>query len=110
MPVLVCAATLSIGSMMLHPFEMATIANLADGRVIGTYYSVNNLLSGFGGVFGNLVSAAALTLSQSMGMSSLPWMVLLLLGLFSAACLKVVDRGDRLTPPRLQPQGAAAAP
>jgi hypothetical protein len=110
MPILVCAATLSIGSMMLHPFEMATIANLANGRVIGTYYSVNNLLSGFGGVFGNLVSAAALSLSQSMGMSSLPWMVLLLLGLFSAACLKLVDRDDRLTPPRLQPQGAAAAP
>jgi MFS family permease len=110
MPVLVCAATLSIGSMMLHPFEMATIANLADGRVIGTYYSVNNLLSGFGGVFGNLVSAAALSLSHSMGMASLPWMVLLLLGLFSAASLKFVDRGDRLTPPRLQPRSAAAAP
>ena len=110
MPILVCAATLSIGSMMLHPFEMATIANLADGRVIGTYYSVNNLLSGFGGVFGNLVSAAAISLSHSMGMASLPWLVLVLLGLSSAACLKLVDRGDRLTPARLRPQEAAAAP
>jgi MFS family permease len=110
LPILVCAATLSIGSMMLHPFEMATIANLAEGRVIGTYYSVNNLLSGFGGVFGNLVSAAAISLSHSMGMAGLPWLVLLLLGLLSAACLKLVDRGDRLTPARLQPQGAAATP
>jgi MFS family permease len=110
MPVLLCAATLSIGSMMLHPFEMATIANLADGRVIGTYYSVNNLLSGFGGVFGNLVSAAAISMSHSTGMTSLPWLVLLLLGLFSAACLKLVDRGDRLTPTRLQPQNAPATP
>jgi len=110
LPVLVCAATLSIGSMMLHPFEMATIANLADGRVIGTYYSVNNLLSGFGGVFGNLVSAAAISLSRSMGIASLPWLVLVLLGLSSAVCLRLVDRGDRLTPARLQPQGAAATP
>jgi len=110
LPILVCAATLSIGSMMLHPFEMATIANLADGRVIGTYYSVNNLLSGFGGVFGNLVSAAAISLSHSMGMASLPWLVLMLLGLASAACLKLVDRGDRLTPARLRPQEAAATP
>lgn len=110
LPILVCAATLSIGSMMLHPFEMATIANLSEGRVIGTYYSVNNLLSGFGGVFGNLVSAAAISLSHSMRMAGLPWLVLLLLGLFSATCLKLVDRGDRLTPPRLQPQGAAATP
>lgn len=108
LPILVCAATLSIGSMMLHPFEMATIANLADGRVIGTYYSVNNLLSGFGGVFGNLVSAAAITLSHSMGMASLPWLVLLLLGLSSAACLRLVDRGDRLTPARLRTNEAAA--
>jgi MFS family permease len=110
LPVLVCAATLSIGSMMLHPFEMATIANLADGRVIGTYYSVNNLLSGFGGVFGNLVSAAAISLSHSMGMASLPWLVLALLGLSSAACLRLVDRGDRLTPARPRPQEAAATP
>lgn len=110
LPILVCAATLSIGSMMLHPFEMATIAGLAEGRVIGTYYSVNNLLSGFGGVFGNLVSAAAISLSHSMGLVGLPWLVLLLLGLSSAACLKLVDRGDRLTPARLQPQGAAATP
>jgi hypothetical protein len=45
-----------------------------------------------------------------MGMASLPWLVLLLLGLSSAACLRLVDRGDRLTPARLQPQGAVAAP
>lgn len=108
LPVLICAAALSIGSMMLHPFEMATIANLAEGRVIGTYYSVNNLLSGFGGVFGNLVSAAAISLSRSTGVASLPWFVLLLLGLCSAAGLRLVDRGDRLTPPR--PQGAAVTP
>ena len=110
LPILVCAATLSIGSMMLHPFEMATIANLSGGRVIGTYYSVNNLLSGFGGVFGNLVSAAAISLSHTTGIASLPWVVLLLLGLSSAACLKLVDRGDRLTPARARPQGAVVTP
>ncbi|MDN3357945.1 MFS transporter [Actinomadura sp. DC4] len=111
LPILVCAAALSIGSMMLHPFEMATIANLSEGRVIGTYYSVNNLLSGFGGVFGNLVSAAAISLSHSTGIASLPWLVLLLLGLSSAACLRLVDRGGRLTPGRLRPpQEAVAAP
>jgi Na+/melibiose symporter-like transporter len=110
MPILVCAATLSIGSMMLHPFEMATIANLSGGRVIGTYYSVNNLLSGFGGVFGNLVSAAAISLSHSMRIAALPWLVLLVLGLASAAALRVVDRGGRLEPVPVRPQEAAATP
>ncbi len=110
LPVLACAATLTIGTMMVFPFEMATIANLSRGRVIGTYYSVNNLLSGFGIVFGNLVSAAALGLSHSMRMASIPWLMLLLLGLLSAAALKFVDRGGRLSPAHLAPQGAAATP
>ncbi len=110
LPVLLCAATLTIGTMMVFPFEMATIANLSQGRVIGTYYSVNNLLSGFGIVFGNLVSAAAIGLSHSMRMASLPWLMLLLLGLLSAAGLKFVDRDGRLTPAPLTPQSAGATP
>lgn len=110
LPILVCAGTLSAGSMMLHPFEMATIAGLSRGRVIGTYYSVNNLLSGFGGVFGNLVSAAAISLSHSMRIASLPWLVLMLLGLMSAASLWLVDRGDRLSPVPVRAQEAAATP
>ena len=110
LPILVCAATLSTGSMMLHPFEMATIAGLSRGRVIGTYYSVNNLLSGFGGVFGNLVSAAAISLSHSMRIASLPWLVLIVLGLMSATSLWLVDRGDRLNPVPARAQEAAATP
>jgi MFS family permease len=109
LPILVCAATLSVGTMMVHPLEMATIASLADGHVVGTYYSLNNLLSGFGVVFGNLVGAAAIALSHSMGMASLPWLVLLLLGLASAAGLRFVDRGGRLTPARPEPRRAGAA-
>jgi hypothetical protein len=109
-PVLACAAILTVGTMMVFPFEMATIANLADGRVIGTYYGLNNLLSGVGIVFGNLVSAAALGLAHSMRMASLPWLVLLMLGLLSAVGLKFLDRGGRLAPARLAAQGAGAAP
>jgi MFS family permease len=108
LPILVCAATLSVGMMIMHPFEMATIADLSEGRVIGTYYSLNNLLSGFGGVFGNLVSAAAIGLSHSTGISSLPWIVLLLLGLVSAAALRLLDRSGRLTPAPQVPQSAGA--
>ncbi len=108
-PILACAGILCIGTMMVHPFEMATIANLAQGRVIGTYYSVNNLLSGFGILFGNLVGAGAVGLGHSMRMASLPWLTLLLLGLLSAAGLKFVDRGGRLTPVPLTAQSAAAS-
>jgi hypothetical protein len=82
---------------MVFPFEMATIAHLAEGRLIGTYYGLNNLLSGIGILFGNLLSGFADGLARSTGMAGLPWLLLFALGLLSAAGLKVVDRGDRLS-------------
>jgi MFS family permease len=53
-PMLACAALLAIGTMMVFPFEMATIASLSGGRLIGTYYGLYNLLSGLGILAGNL--------------------------------------------------------
>ena len=109
-PILTCAAILTTGTMMVFPFEMATIAALARGRAVGTYYSVNNLLSGIGIVFGNTLSGAAMSLSARTGVTGLAWLVLLLLGLLSAAMLTVLDRGGRLAPARLAPSGARTGP
>jgi predicted MFS family arabinose efflux permease len=107
-PIMLCAAILTVGTMMVFPFEMATIADLAGDRGIGTYYSVNNLLSGIGSVFGNLLSAAAIGLSRALNVAGLPWLVLLLLAVLSATALTVVNRGDRLSARRLA--GARVAP
>jgi MFS-type transporter involved in bile tolerance (Atg22 family) len=82
---------------------MSTIADLAGDRGIGTYYSVNNLLSGIGSVFGNLLSAAAIGLSHTLNLAGLPWLVLLLLALLSATALTFVNRGDRLSVGRPAP-------
>jgi predicted MFS family arabinose efflux permease len=101
LPILLCAAILTVGTMMVFPFEMATIADLAGDHGIGTYYSVNNLLSGVGSVFGNLLSAAAMGLSRALNVSGLPWLVLLLLALMSATALTFVNRSDRLAAGRL---------
>ncbi|MCO6010919.1 MFS transporter [Actinoallomurus purpureus] len=101
LPILLCAAILTVGTMMVFPFEMATIADLAGDRGIGTYYSVNNLLSGVGSVLGNLLSAAAMGLSRALNVSGLPWLVLLLLALMSATALTFVNRSDRLAAGRL---------
>lgn len=105
-PILICAAILTVGTMMVFPFEMATIAHLAQGRLIGTYYGLNNLLSGIGLLFANALSGIAAGLARTTGMTSLPWLLLFALGLVSALGLKIVDRGDRLSPPPLRPQGA----
>jgi MFS family permease len=109
-PILVCAVILAVGTMMVFPFEMATIAHLAEGRMIGTYYGLNNLLSGIGIIFGNVLSGFATDLARQSGMASLPWLLLFALGLFSAFGLKLVDRGDRLTPTPLRMQSATALP
>ncbi|GAA0368196.1 MFS transporter [Actinoallomurus spadix] len=110
LPVMLCAGILTIGTMMVFPFEMSTIADLAGDRGVGTYYSVNNLLSGVGSVFGNLLSAAAIGLSRALDLAGLPWLVLLLLGLLSATALTFVNRGDRLSVGRPAPAGVGTAP
>lgn len=106
-PILVCAAILTVGTMMVFPFEMATIAHLAQGRLIGTYYGLNNLLSGIGILFGNALSGIATDLARTTGMTSLPWLLLFALGLVSALGLKFVDRGNRLSPAPLPAQSVA---
>lgn len=97
-PFLVCALILAVGTMMVFPFEMATIAHLAEGRLIGTYYGLNNLLTGVGILFGNALSGAAMSLAHTAGAAVLPWLLLFALGLVSALALRIVDRGDRLSP------------
>jgi MFS family permease len=110
MPILTCGVILTIGTMMVHPFEMATIAHLAEGRMIGTYYGLNNLLSGVGILFGNTLSGMADGLARTTGIAGLPWLLLFALGLLSALGLKAVDRGDRLSPVPLRVQGVTAMP
>ncbi|MCW2898972.1 MAG: major facilitator transporter [Streptosporangiaceae bacterium] len=102
-PVLACAALLAIGTMMVFPFEMDTIAALSGGRLIGTYYGLYNLLSGIGILAGNLLSGAAMDLARSTGVTSAPWLLLLTAGLLSALAVRRLDRNGRLTPPQASP-------
>lgn len=97
-PILVCATLLTAGTMMVFPFEMATIATLSGGRLIGTYYGLYNLLSGLGILAGNLLSGAALDLGRETGVPSLPWLLLLAAGLLSALGVRRLGRTGKLTP------------
>ncbi|MBC6460162.1 MFS transporter [Actinomadura sp. HBU206391] len=103
-PVLACATLLAIGTMMVFPFEMATIASLSGGRLIGTYYGLYNLLSGLGILAGNLLSGAAIDLARSTGITTAPWLLLLTAGLLSALAIRRLDRSGRLIPATKHPQ------
>jgi MFS family permease len=98
-PVLVSTALLAIGTMMVFPFEMAMITNLAGNRLIGTYYGLDNLLSGVGILLGNLASGGSLDIARSAGIPALPWLVLFAAGAASAMAVRMLDRRGRLTVP-----------
>ncbi|MFI7153065.1 MFS transporter [Nonomuraea sp. NPDC050022] len=98
LPVLACTLLLTVGTLMAFPFEMATIADMAGDRLIGTYYGIYNLASGVGILAGNLVAGALLDAARTTRLAALPWLLLAVAGLASAAAVRRLDRRDRLTP------------
>ncbi|GAA3235904.1 MFS transporter [Nonomuraea helvata] len=97
-PVVLCTLLLTLGTLVAFPFEMATIADMAGDRLIGTYYGLYNLLSGVGILAGNLLSGALLDSSRATGLAGLPWLLLAVTGAASAAAVRRLDRRHRLSP------------
>ncbi|MDR8412365.1 MFS transporter [Nonomuraea sp. 3-1Str] len=98
LPVLICTVLLTAGTLIAFPFEMATIADMAGDRLIGTYYGIYNLASGAGILAGNLVAGTLLDVARTAGPAGLPWALLAVAGLASAAAVRRLDRRDRLSP------------
>ncbi len=59
-PVLLSTALLTTATMIVYPFEMTTIVNLAPDRLVGTYYGLYNTIAGIGIATGNVLTGAAL--------------------------------------------------
>jgi MFS family permease len=91
-PILVTTVLLTVATMVVYPFEMATIVDLAGQTTVGTYYGLYNTISGFGIAAGNLLTGAALDAGRQAGAPSLPWIGLVALGLACAGAVRVVDR------------------
>nr|WP_055501431.1 MFS transporter [Nonomuraea pusilla] len=106
LPVAACVVLLTAGTLVAFPFEMATIADMAGDRLIGTYYGLYNLLSGVGILAGNLLAGVTLDAARASGWASLPWLLLSGAGLASAAALRRLDRRARLGEPRPAPAPA----
>ncbi|MEV0226792.1 MFS transporter [Streptomyces sp. NPDC050704] len=109
-PPALSALLLAIGTMIAYPFEMDTIVRLSGNRLVATHYGLYNTICGIGITLGNLLTGAALDAARAAGMSALPWMALLALGLGCAAALYGLHRTGRLAPPvrEAQPESAAA--
>ncbi|MGA5506173.1 MDR family MFS transporter [Streptomyces umbrinus] len=98
-PPALSALLLALGTMIAYPFEMDTIVRLSGDRLVATHYGLYNTICGIGITLGNLLTGVALDAARDAGMSALPWMALLVLGLGCAAALYGLHRTGRLAPP-----------
>ncbi|MEU5347144.1 MULTISPECIES: MFS transporter [unclassified Streptomyces] len=102
------ALLLALGTMIAYPFEMDTIVRLSGDRLVATHYGLYNTICGIGITLGNLLTGVALDAARDAGMSALPWMALLMLGLSCAAALYGLHRTGRLAPPVRDTQSGLA--
>lgn len=109
-PPTLAALLLALGTMIAYPFEMDTIVRLSADRLVATHYGLYNTICGVGITLGNLLTGAALDAARAAGMSALPWIALLAVGLACAAALFGLHRTGRLGPPvRETPTESATA-
>lgn len=98
-PLVLSAALLALGTIIVFPFEMDTIVTLSDNRLVATHYGLYNTVCGIGILLGNLLTGTALDLGRAAGLPALPWLVLAGIGLLCAAGVGGLDRAGRLQRP-----------
>ncbi len=108
-PPTLAALLLALGTMIAYPFEMDTIVRLSGDRLVATHYGLYNTICGIGITLGNLLTGAALDAARAAGLSALPWLCLLVLGLLCAGALFRLHRTGRLAQPAPAARPAPAA-
>ncbi|WP_247201068.1 MFS transporter [Streptomyces scabiei] len=103
-PPALSALLLAVGTMIAYPFEMDTIVRLSGNRLVATHYGLYNTICGIGITLGNLLTGVALDAARGAGMSALPWVALLALGLACTAALHGLHRTGCLVPPAREAQ------
>lgn len=91
------AALLSLGTLVVFPFEMDTIIRLSGNHLVATHYGFYNTIVGVGIMLGNFFTGTVFDLARDAGMPQLPWAGLALIGLTCAFGLHLLDRGRTLT-------------
>ncbi|MFI6484558.1 MDR family MFS transporter [Nonomuraea sp. NPDC050663] len=91
-PALMTTCLLTVATMIVYPFEMATIATVGGDGLVGTYYGFYNTLSGIGIAAGTLLTGAAF----DTGVPGLPWWGMVVLGCACALAMGTLARTGRL--------------
>ncbi len=109
-PLVLSAALLALGTIVVFPFEMDTIVTLSGNRLVATHYGLYSTICGVGIMLGNLLTGGALDVAQSAGFAALPWLALAAIGLLCAGAIAVLDRGRRLDLDIPRPAGTGSPP
>jgi MFS family permease len=96
LPLLISAALLALGTIVVFPFEMDTIVELSGNRLVATHYGLYNTVVGIGILLGNLLTGSALDLARTAGLPAAPWIALALIGTACAWCLRALDTANHL--------------
>jgi MFS family permease len=83
-----CAALLALGTMVVFPFEMDKIVSLSGDRLVATHYGLYNTVVGVGILFGNLLTGIAFDAAARAGVPWVPWLALTSVGLGCAWALR----------------------
>jgi predicted MFS family arabinose efflux permease len=83
-----CAALLALGTMVVFPFEMDKIVSLSGDRLVATHYGLYNTVVGVGILLGNLLTGVGFDAAARAGVPWAPWLVLTTVGLGCAWALK----------------------
>lgn len=98
LPLLVSVSVLTIGTMVVFPFEMDTIVSLSGDRLVATHYGLYNTICGVGIAAGTLGTGGLLELARAQGVPWVPWLLLAAIGTACALGVHVLARSGRLRP------------
>jgi len=91
-PVALSYALLFLGELLVQPFTMDTVARLGNERLTGTYLGMYYLVQGMGATVGSLVVGLASDAVAGGAYQSLPWLLMLGVGLGSCASITWLGR------------------
>ena len=95
-PVIASALILTVGMMVAKPFAMDLIPVLSDNRRLGTHYGLYYVFGGMVAASGNAVAGGFFDLARATGLTALPWLALLIVGLACAGGILALDRRGKL--------------
>lgn len=93
-PLIGCAVILTLGTVVVFPFEMDRVVAMSSDNLVATYYGVYNTICGVGITAGNLLTGTAIDAARAQGVPALPWLILIVLGLGAAAAVLVLGRSS----------------